>query len=48
MNEKVMQVLKEMRERLVNNKKNTSPTLIDWADRIEKALKEEDEKREDS
>lgn len=32
-------VADEMRKRLVNNGKHTSPTLIAWADRIDAALK---------
>lgn len=36
--ETVQNVLREMRERKVNNGKHTSPTLEAWADRIERAL----------
>lgn len=43
MNKEIDKVLHEMRTRLVNNKKHTSPTLIKWAERIEKALKDEEE-----
>lgn len=32
-------VVSEMRNRLINNGKNTSPTLIAWADRIDAAFK---------
>lgn len=37
MNE-IKRVLQEMRERRVNNGRNPSPTLHEWADRIEAAL----------
>lgn len=36
--EAIAQILKEMRQRRVNNGKHTSPTLEAWADRLEAAL----------
>lgn len=34
----VREVLAEMRERKINHGRDTSPTLIEWADRIERAI----------
>lgn len=34
-------IAKEMRERLVNNRKHTSPTLVTWAERLTKITQPE-------